>query len=378
MQLREVAPAGWVSRLRSADGRETHRFVAQIGGTRRRARFCRIVGVQAPTITTNLLNPPVLFFVLGMLATWVRSDLRIPSAVQKILSLYLMWAIGVRGGMELAHGGVTAGVAGWLLAGGIVSAAAPVLVFGMMRRWLGVDTAAALGASYGSVSAVTFITASAYLESSGIPFGGHMVALLALMESPAIVSAVLLHRLASREGGGGLRGAALAKELLREALVNGPVFLLLGSLVIGWVAAERAVELRAFTHDIFPGMLSFFLLDMGLVASQRLRDSRALRGMRGVGLAVFGMGWAVVMGSGGAVAARMMGMGEGDGVLFAVLCGSASYIAAPAAMRMTIPRADAGVYLPMALAVTFPFNVTVGIPLFQMVYGWAAGVMPGG
>jgi len=331
--------------------------------------------VQASSITSNLLNPPVLFFVLGMLATWVRSDLRIPSAVQKILSLYLMWAIGVRGGVELAHGGVTAGVAVWLLAGAAVSAVAPVLVFGLMRRWLGVDTAAALGASYGSVSAVTFITAGAYLESSGISFGGHMVAMLALMESPAIVSAVLVHRLASREGGGGLRGVALAKELLREALVNGPVFLLLGSLVIGWATAERAAELRAFTHDIFPGMLSFFLLDMGLVASQRLRESRALRGMRGVGLAGFGVGWALVMGSAGAVGARMMGMGEGDGVLFAVLCGSASYIAAPAAMRMTIPRADAGVYLPMALAVTFPFNVTVGIPLFQMVYRWAAGVM---
>jgi len=328
--------------------------------------------VGGSSLASNLLNPPVLFFVLGMGATLVRSDLRIPSAVQKILSLYLMWAIGVRGGVELSHGGVTAGIAVWLGAGMAVSLAAPLVVFALMRRWLGVDTASALGASYGSVSAVTFITAGAYLESSGIAFGGYMVALLALMESPAIVSAVLIHRLASRDGGNGPRGAELAKELLREALVNGPVFLLLGSMVIGYLTAARSDELRPFTHDIFPGMLSFFLLDMGLVASQRIRDSRALRGARGVGLAAFGVGWAAVVGSGAAIGARWMGMSEGDAVLFATLCGSASYIAAPAAMRMTIPRADAGFYLTLALAVTFPFNVMVGIPLFQGVYRWAA------
>ena len=329
-----------------------------------------ITPVNGSSIVSNLLNPPVLFFVLGMAATLVRSDLRIPSAVQKILSLYLMWAIGVRGGVELSHGDLSIGIAVWLGAGMLFSLTAPVLVFAIMRRWLGVDTAAALGASYGSVSAVTFITAGAYLQSSGIAFGGYMVALLALMESPAIVSAVLLHRMASREGGGELRGGALARELLREALVNGPVFLLLGSMVIGYATSARSAELHPFTHDIFPGMLSFFLLDMGLVASQRIRDSRALRGMRGVGLALFGVGWAAIVGSAGAIAAWMLGMSEGDGVLFAVLCGSASYIAAPAAMRMTIPRADAGVYLPLALAVTFPFNVMLGIPLFHAVYRW--------
>jgi hypothetical protein len=333
--------------------------------------FGTISAVNGSSIVSNLFNPPVLFFLLGMAATLVRSDLRIPSAVQKILSLYLMWAIGVRGGVELSHGELSMQVAAWLGAGMLVSAIAPVLVFALMRRWLGVDTAAALGASYGSVSAVTFITAGAYLEGSGIKFGGYMVALLALMESPAIVSGVLLHRMASRRPESDLRGAALARELIREALVNGPVFLLLGSMVIGYITSARAAELHPFTHDIFPGMLSFFLLDMGLVASQRMRDSRALRGVRGVGLAAFGVGWAILAGSAGAVAASIMGMSEGDGVLFATLCGSASYIAAPAAMRMTIPRADSGVYLPLALAVTFPFNVMVGIPLFQAVYRWA-------
>lgn len=327
--------------------------------------------MDASSALSNVLNPPVLFFALGMAATLLRSDLRLPEALQQTLSLYLMWAIGYKGGVELQHGGFSSDVLATLVAALVFSAVTPIACFIVLRRKLGVQDAAAISACYGSVSAVTFITASGFLTTAGIPSGGHMVAALALMESPAIVTGVILSRLHDRRApytpSDPPRAPAPSWKLVaHEACLNGPVFLLLGSLAIGWATASKAAALEPLTHTAFPGVLAFFLLDMGMVAGQRLRDLRRS--------AWFLVGFAVIapvcLASTGVLIAKALGMGVGDALLFAVLCGSASYIAAPAAMRIAVPRANPSLYLPLALAVTFPFNITIGIPLYLAMIRW--------
>ncbi len=322
--------------------------------------------MDATFLVHNLLSPPILFFFVGMAATLLKSDLEIPAPIPRLFSIYLLWAIGFKGGVELSKGGLTVEVLLTLAAAVALSALVPIYTFFLLRRRLGADNAGAIAAAYGSVSAVTFITAANFLEQRGIVFGGHMVAATALMEAPAIVIGVLLARRYARQETAAepLDRHASLGHLVREAFLNGPVFLLLGSLLVGLLSGERGfVMLRPFTRDIFHGVLVLFLLDMGLVAAAKLGD------LRRAGL--FPLVFALIVpliNAGAAIAvAWVIGIGRGDALLLAVLCASASYIAVPAAVRLAIPRASASLYLPMAIAITFPFNIAVGMPLYLAV-----------
>jgi len=309
----------------------------------------------------TLLSPPVLSFALGAAATLIRSDLEVPPAIAKFLALYLMFAIGIHGGHGLHETGLSGSIAMVLLAAMLLAIVVPIYSFVILRRQLDAHNAGAIAATYGSVSAVTFVTASGVLSSLGIQSGGHMVAALALMESPAIVIGVLLARRAQANNGGSGAGLWL---VTREAAVSGAVVLIVGSLLIGYLAGDAGwSQLAPFTDGIFLGMLSFFLLDMGIIAARRARDLAAF----GAFLPMFAIVVPLVNATLGLGLAYLMGLAEGDAILFITLAASASYIAVPAAMRLAIPEANPSLYVSMALAVTFPFNILVGIPLYVWV-----------
>jgi hypothetical protein len=314
------------------------------------------------------ISPPVLFFVLGAIAALVRSDLRVPRAVTKLLSLYLLWAIGFTGGVKIAASGFDRDAMVAIALGVSLAATMPLALFSLLRLKLSVHDAAAVAACYGSVSAVTFLTASSILDDAGIDYGGHMVAVMALMESPAIVVSILLLRKAQEKDAGTGVGVGVDAAprvgwgtILHEAFLNGPVLLLLGSLVIGLVTRERGFEaFKPLCKDLFNGVLVFFLLDLGLLAARRLRSFLS----RGWSLVAFGLAIPPVAAAIALGLARVGGLPLGDAVLLAA---SASYIAVPAAARIAIPKAEPSVYIGMALAVTFPFNVVIGIPLYLSV-----------
>lgn len=315
------------------------------------------------SIFGNLLTPPVLFFGLGAAGTLLKSDLEIPQPVTRGLSLYLLFAIGLHGGYELANAGLSLEVLTPLIAGMVSSVILPIPTFLVLKKRLGVPDAAAIAATYGSISAVTFITACSFLNDKGVAWSGTMVAAMALMESPAILIGVVLARLASRknpDAGEGDRGGMGA--LLHEAFLNGPVLLLVGSLLIGFVCGEDGWKsVKPFVKEPFKGVLCLFLLDMGLIAARRLNALKK-SGPLLVGYSV------VVPMIHAAIAifvAKLIGLSVGDALLFTVLCASASYIAVPAAVRMTLPKANPSLFLPMSLAMTFPFNVAIGIPLYM-------------
>ena len=310
------------------------------------------------SLLDNLLSPPILFFALGFIAVLLRSDLAVPPTVTKLLSLYLLMAIGFKGGIAIRASGLPFDVLMVLGAGIAMATLVPLYTFFVLRTRLNVYDAAAIAACYGSVSAVTFIAATSFLEERGIPFGGHMVAAMALMESPAIVVGVLLVRLLGPAAGDERRGV---RGLLHEAFLNGPVLLLMGSLVIGAVVSDAgAASMKPFTGDLFKGVLTLFLLEMGIVAAQNVRGLKT----GGVFLCFFAILVPLVNGSLGIGVAWLLGLDAGDALLFTVLCASASYIAVPAALRVAIPEANASLYVPMSLAVTFPFNFALGIPLY--------------
>jgi hypothetical protein len=306
-----------------------------------------------------LLQPAILFFLLGVLAVIVKSDLEIPDSVLKILSLYLLFALGFKGGTELQKTEWTWAVATPLIAAVAASFVIPLIVYPLIRRKFAVVDAAAVAATYGSVSAVTFMTAASYLETRGTPFGGYMVAALALMESPAILVGLILARRAQ----GGASGLSWG-SVIHECLANKSVLVLLGSLLIGFVTpASGAKSLQPFVSGMFPGVLCFFLLDLGIVAARRIADLRA----GGVFAVAFALAFPVVVGGSSLLLAKAMNMSVGDAVLFAILCGSGSYIAVPAAFRAALPEANPSIYVALALGVTFPFNLFAGIPLAYAV-----------
>jgi uncharacterized protein len=323
--------------------------------------------MDSSLILSNILNPPVLFFFLGMLAIFVQSDLEIPNPLPKLFSLYLLVSIGFKGGHELSESGLSPLIIATLLAAVFMASIVPVYSFFILKIRLDNYNAAAIAATYGSISAVTFITASSLLDKLQIPYGGHMVAALALMESPAIVVGLILVRVFTVKQAAILDDEEEVQEnswgdVLREAFLNGSVLLLIGSVIIGvatgldgWNKVHLFVE-----KDIFYGALMFFLLDMGLVAARRIQDLRQT-GMFLIGFAVF---MPIANALIGVLLAKAIGMGQGDALLFSVLCASASYIAVPAAMRMTVPEANPSLYVSMALAITFPFNIIVGIPIY--------------
>lgn len=311
----------------------------------------------------NLQNPPVLFFFLGMAAVLLRSDLEIPAPITKALSLYLLFAIGFKGGVALNASGLTFGVVLTLGAAILIASLVPLYAYFILRWRLGAADAAAIAATYGSISAVTFITASTYLGDLGIGYGGHLVAAMALMESPAIIIAVLLYQ-KYRDQGTSNPMPTRWGEVCRDAFFNGSVFLILGSLLIGAATGETGMTaVKPFVSDLFTGVLCLFLLDMGLVAARRMGD--LVRG--GLFLGSFAIFMPLVNALLGLLFAWLLGLPEGDALMLTVLAASASYIAVPAAMRLTIPEANPSLYVPMSLAITFPFNITIGIPLYHLI-----------
>ncbi len=308
----------------------------------------------------TLLSPVILFFVLGAAAAFARSDLAIPEAIAKGLALYLMAAIGLKGGVEVSEAGFGGEILLAAVAGLVLSFLLPLPVFAALRSFgrLNSVNAAAVAAHYGSVSVVTFVTGLEVLRVAGMPPAGYLVAVLALMETPAIVVGLLLARggISARDGGRG--------ELLRETLLNGSVVLLLGSFVIGLVAGRDGfAPISPVFETAFRGVLCLFLLDMGLVAARRLTESRSLT----LRLALLAVLFPVINGVLGIAVAAAIGLDTGTAAGFAILAASASYIAVPAAMRLALPEADAGLYLSMSLGVTFPFNIVLGIPLYTFL-----------
>ncbi len=315
----------------------------------------------------NLLAPAVLFFALGAVAGWLKSDLTIPEQAAKTLALYLMLCIGFKGGVEARASGLTLEL---LSAGGfglLLSFAAPFAAYAALRTFGALDrvTAAATAAHYGSVSVVTFAAGSEYLRAIGVEFGGYMAAVLALMETPAILAALLI-----AGAPGGAKGARFKPTLWREVFLNGAAVVLIGSFAIGVMSGERGMaRLDLFVNALFQGALCLFLLDMGLVAARRLSEAPKLN----TRLIAFAIIWPLLSAGVALLGAHVLHLSLGDASLLAVLAASASYIAAPAAMRIALPKADAGVYLSLSLGVTFPFNLLVGIPLYhaaaRLLYG---------
>jgi hypothetical protein len=309
-------------------------------------------------LTDNLSNPALLFFILGLFASQVKSDLEIPESSSKFISLYLLFAIGFKGGQELSHSTFTADIYWAVFIGIGLAIIVPLYTFFILRLKFSIENAGAIAAAYGSVSAVTFVTAISYLEMEGIPFGGHMVAVMALMEAPSIIVGVLLMSLCSK---GEERSRSKILGLVRHALTNGSVLLILGSLVIGYIASEeQAAGIKPFTTDLFKGFLAVFLLDMGITSGKKI----GVLVKKGWFALVFAV---VVPLVNGCVVAFLSGYvisETGDRLLLSILAASASYIAVPAAMRIAAPKANPSLYLPMALAITFPLNITVGLPLY--------------
>ena len=314
----------------------------------------------------NLLSPIILSFVLGVGAALVRSDLSIPEAAAKMMSIYLLFAIGFKGGVSVADHGFDLTLGLSLLAGVFLSFALPIIAFALLRLISGLSVldAAAVAAHYGSISIVTFVAATSVLETSGIGSAGYMVAVAAAMEAPAILSALWL---VSRYSG----GDRMDSELMREILFNGSIVLLVGSFAIGIATgADGLARIDSFIVAPFQGVLCLFLLDMGLVAGRGLREGRAVLKP---GVLAFGILMPLIGASAGLLSGMVLGLDAGSIALFMVLSASASYIAVPAAMRVALPEANPSIYLTLSLGVTFPFNLTLGIPLYIAAASAIAG-----
>ncbi|MBE14706.1 MAG: sodium-dependent bicarbonate transport family permease [Dokdonia sp.] len=309
----------------------------------------------------NLTNPALLFFFLGILAVQLKSDLCIPESSSKFISLYLLFAIGFKGGQELSHSEFTSEIYFSLLAGVLLAILIPMYTYFILRRKFSVSNAGAIAASYGSVSAVTFVTAISFLDIEQISFGGHMVAVMALMEAPSIMVGLFLIHIFKKNK---QKDDVSPKKVLHHAFTNGSVMLILGSLVIGYLASDAQAEgIRPFTTDIFKGFLAVFLLDMGIVSGKKLSDFIK----KGPFAVLFAIVIPVVNGLIVAVLSGLWSDSVGNRFLLAILAASASYIAVPAAMKLAAPKANPSLYVSMALAITFPFNITLGMPLYLYV-----------
>lgn len=311
----------------------------------------------------SFLDPAILFFVFGMVAGLVKSNLEIPPPISRFLSLYLLMALGLKGGFALADSGLTSEVAVSLGAALLLATVVPLMGYLLLRRFLNGYDAAAIAATYGSVSAVTFITAVQYLDTHAIEYGGHMAAAMALMESPAIVLAVVLANLVRKREGAATTSTSMGK-ILHESVTDGAQLLLLGAMLIGLLTggAGEAV-MKPFSVDLFKGMLAFFLLDMGLLAARNLGS---LKG-KSVWLLAYAILAPLVHASMALGLGLVLGISSGNIALLMVLAASASYIAVPAVIRHAIPEANPSFYFSMSLGLTFPFNILIGIPLYVSV-----------
>jgi uncharacterized protein len=308
----------------------------------------------------NLTNPALLFFALGVIAVYLKSDLEIPENSSKFISLYLLFAIGFKGGQELSHEAFTMEIGWSMLFGIFISLMIPLYTFFILKRRLNVFDAGAIAAAYGSVSAVTFVTAVSFLESQQLSLHGHMVAIMALMESPAIIIGLLLISIFNKDEDEVIK----KRTALKHSFTNGSVLLIIGSLIIGYLASAKQAEgIKPFTNDLFKGFLAIFLLDMGISSGKKLKS-------------FFSFGWFPIIFAilipliNGCMVAMLSSFVTPDitnRFMFAILAASASYIAVPAAMKISVPKANSGLFLPMALAVTFPINITIGMPIYFLI-----------
>ena len=311
-------------------------------------------------IRANLLSPAVLFFVLGLIAALTKSDLKFPEPLYVGLTIYLLIAIGFKGGVAISAAGLAKV---WLpaLAAMALGALIPLWTYPLLRfggKLPGVD-AAAIAAHYGSVSAVTFIAATNYLKVIDQPFENYATAFLAVMESPAILVGVVLGKMATKRAGEST--SASLRTAMHETLFGRSIFLLVGALVVGALCGKPGMEkVEAFFVTPFQGVLALFLLEMGVVAGRRVGDLRKV----GPFLLGFGILVPIVNGALGVLLGKLTGLDLGGATLLGVLSSSASYIAAPAAIRMSLPEANPTLYLTSSLAITFPFNITLGIPIY--------------
>jgi len=332
-----------------------------------------------------LFDPAILFFVFGLFAGLVKSDLEIPAPIARFLSLYLLMALGLKGGFALAESGLTMAVMASLIGAVLMALIAPAIGYLALRNRVSRYDAAAIAASYGSVSAVTFLTAAQYLEDFGMPAGGHMAVALVLMESPAILVAVLIANalraagtVSSTVAGGFAAAESLANrsagqqigKIIHESLTNGSHMLLIGALLVGIVSGDSGkAVMQPFSIDLFKGMLAFFLLDMGLTVARNFGDARRAPPL----LMVYAVIAPLLHASIALGLALMLRLAAADAALLMVLSASASYIVVPAVMRQAIPEANPALYCGLSLGITFPLNLLVGIPLYSWAARWLLG-----
>ena len=311
-------------------------------------------------LLSNITNPTLLFFVLGIVAFLIKSDLEIPAPSIKFISLYLLFSIGFKGGQELQHSELTAEIWYSLIFGALLATVIPLYTFFILKTRVGVSNAGAIAASYGSVSAVTFVSAATFLEMQSVHFGGHMIAVMALMEFPAIIMGFILIKKFETEH----ENDVSFKNIIKHAISNGSVLMIMGSLLIGIISDSRQAEgIKPFTNDIFKGFLAIFLLEMGMITAKRFSTFR----QHGLFVFLFAIFVPLVNGCVVAYTSSYITTDIGNRFIFSILAASASYIAAPAAMRLAAPKSDPGLYIPMALGVTFPFNITIGMPLYYLI-----------
>ena len=327
----------------------------------------------------NLLDPAILFFLLGVLAGAIKSNLEIPPAISRFLSLYLLMALGLKGGFALSHSGLTANVGINLAAAMVLAISIPLMGYWFLRRFVAGFDAAAVAATYGSVSAVTFVTAVQYLENQNIDYGGHMAAAMALMESPAIILAVVLANTLRQKqtppivslssGVAGLSGPPNQQsisigKILHESFTDGAQLLLLGAMVVGMMTGDAGkAAMEPFSGDLFKGMLSFFLLDMGLLAARNLPQVKG----KSPALIAYAIIGPILHASLALGLAFVLNLPAGDGALLMVLAASASYIAVPAVLRFALPEANPSLYFGLSLGITFPLNILFGIPAYVSI-----------
>jgi hypothetical protein len=318
----------------------------------------------------NILDPAILFFLVGVLAGTVKSNLEIPPAISRFLSLYLLMALGLKGGFALSHSGLTVQIGASLGAAIALAVIIPLIGYSLLKRFLSGFNAAAVAATYGSVSAVTFVTAVQFLENQNIGYGGHMAAAMALMESPAIIMAVIFANTLRQKNEavdvGTSRSSLPVSKILHESFTDGAQLLLLGAMVVGLMTGESGkAAMQPFSGDLFKGMLSFFLLDMGLMASRNFPQVRNQSPLL-LAYAILGpLTHALIA----LFLAILLNLSHGDATLLMVLAASASYIAVPAVLRYAIPEANPSLYFGLSLGVTFPLNILFGIPAYAQIAG---------
>jgi hypothetical protein len=319
---------------------------------------------------SSFLDPAILFFIFGVSAGLMKSNLEIPKDVSRFLSLYLLMALGLKGGFALNHSGITSEVSLVLGSAILLAVLIPLVAYFLLSRKLDKLDAAAIAATYGSISAVTFITASQTLDQAGISYGGYMAAAMALMESPAIILAIILANKARVANSVKTYQSKSVSSILHESFTDGGQILLLGSMLVGYLSGDAGHKVMApFSIDLFKGMLSFFLLDMGLQAAKSfgyLKNTPKIT-------VLYGLVAPFVHASVALIISKVFGFGLGETVLLMVLAASASYIAVPAVLRHALPEVKPALYMGMSLGVTFPLNILIGIPIYTFVAKYFVG-----